>query len=93
MLILKAMKKSNLPNFGTIIPPIMLAGCIITPPLQQDLIEKPMLGPNETLELHWEEFPPSDSFGLIRDFRTSIVTGTNRVAVFGKDNSNEMFFR
>ncbi len=87
------MKKSNLPKVGTIIPPIMLSGCIITSNLQHGLIEKPMLAPIETLELHWEEFPPSDYFGLTRDSRTSIVTGTNRVAVFGKDNSNEMFFR
>ena len=47
----------------------------------------------EAKEQHFEEFPSSDSFGLTRDSRTAIVSGTNRVAVFGNDNSNEIILR
>lgn len=87
------MQKNILPKVGTIIPPIMLAGSIITSNFQQNLIDKLLHEPGEAKEQHFEEFPSSDSFGLTRDSRTAIVSGTNRVAVFGNDNSNEIILR
>jgi hypothetical protein len=81
------MKKSNLPKVGTIIPPIMLAGSIISSNLQQALVEKLILFPFETPEQHCEEFPPFDYFGLNRVNGIFSATGTNPVMVFGENKS------
>lgn len=84
------MQKNTFPKIGTLIPPIMLAGLIITSNLQQELIEKLMHVLGEPPEQHCEVFPPSDSFGFTRDNRTANATGTNTYAFFGGNNSNEM---
>ena len=84
------MKKSNLPKVGTIIPPIMLVGSIISSNLLQALVDKlisPL--PFETPEQHCEEFPPSDYFGLNRVNGIFSATGTWAAEVYYEINSTD----
>lgn len=82
------MQKNILPKIGTIIPPIMLAGSIITSNFQENLIDKLLYEPGEAKEQHFEEFPSSDSFGLTRDTRTASATVTSTVLTFGENKSD-----
>lgn len=89
MLILRPMQKDIHPKLRTIIPPIILAGSIITSNLQQALVEKLISLPLETPEQHCEEFPPSDYFGLNRVNGIFSATGTWAAEVFYEINSTD----